>query len=337
MIVNKGQLLRELVQVQGGLAAKPTVEQSDCFVFQKGEVMTYNDDVACRIPCSLKITGAINASKMFNMLSRWPEETIEFKREPGKLRYRGKSKSGYFVTQDEIILPIKDVDQPKQWYDLPSNIWESINLVIECASRHNDLSHLDCVHFTENQIEACDGQQAARIQVNTPYKNVLIQQISIRFVMLLNPTKTSEGSNWVHFRTGDTGVITSCRKCMENYPTEHLDRIFNLTGSSLVLPNKGLTECISRLEVFLEENYAIEVDLFKNELKLTSRGEHGCHTEREKIKYNGTPISFNIYPKLLKELIKKDKQCIISDRALKATHNGFQYITVLMIRDRKEE
>ena len=64
MKVLRKKLLEELQIADIGLAAKPTIQQSDCYVFQNGEVITYNDEVACHTKCSLGITGAVNAKKL---------------------------------------------------------------------------------------------------------------------------------------------------------------------------------------------------------------------------------------------------------------------------------
>ena len=46
--------LRTLEAVQPGLDPTGAIEQSSCFIFKDGAVMTFNDEVSCRMDLSLK-------------------------------------------------------------------------------------------------------------------------------------------------------------------------------------------------------------------------------------------------------------------------------------------
>lgn len=340
MEINRELLLNELRTVEGGVNKDETVEQSNCFVFQNGEILTYNDEVFCRTKCCLDITGAINANKMINMLVKWPEETINFEKKKGKLKFQGKAKRGYFKTEDKVTLPVKDVEKPKKWKDLPNELIQAINLVSFCASKGSNSPHLSCIHLTPEWVEACDGEQAGRYLVNTLFKKpVLLKSKAVKWaVNVKEMTSISETDNWVHFKN-KAGLVVSCHKYYENYPNERLSAIFESKGSPAKFP-KGLKGLSDRLKVFLDddaENQWLKVEIDSTHIKVTGQGPYGLQSERKKIKYKGKPITFNINPQLFRDLTDKNDKCQISDQVIKIVKGRFKYITSLWIPDEKED
>lgn len=340
MKVPRDQLLHELQTVAIGLAAKETVEQSDCFVFQKGEVMTYNDEVACRTKTCLDITGAINAKKMMDMLSKSNDETIEFERGKGRLSFRGKRKKGYFKTEDKILLPITDVETPDKWHKLPENFVEAVNMVQECASKNSAVVRLNCVHFTPDWVEACDGVQAGRFSLPMPFKkSTLVRRDVVKQVVQLDMKSVGFTKNWVHFKD-ESGLMVSCHTYVEDYPSDRITAIFESSeGKTTMLPPelKGLTE---RVRVFLDDAAGtqwLQVGLTSTHIQVTGEGKYGKQTERQKIKYKGEPIEFSISPELLRILVEKHDRCRISKKVIKIEKDKFQYVTSLWIPDVKTE
>src|SRR5687768_12406403 len=58
MRVDRENLLRALESVTAGLAHREIIEQSGSFVFKDGNVITFNDEIACTATSPLKIQGA---------------------------------------------------------------------------------------------------------------------------------------------------------------------------------------------------------------------------------------------------------------------------------------
>jgi hypothetical protein len=339
MEIERNQLLAELQMVEGGVAPKETVEQSNCFVFRKGEVLTYNDNVACRAKSSLRITGAINANKMLNMLAKWPEETVTFKRTKGQLRFRGRAKRGYFAVEDKIRLEVRDMEKPKKWQKLPTNFGEAISQVVGCAKHGGDSPHLCCVHFTPKWIEACDGVQAGRYKISTPFqKSVLLKRDPARRIADLDMTSISETRNWVHFRN-TKGLIVSCHKYVEVYPSKKLTQMFKTKGNPTTLP-KGIKGMVDRLKVFIDDDGGSQwliVEVESSHIKVEGKGAYGSQTERKKIKYKGEPIGFRINPQLFRELSDTYDKCEVSKRTIKIKKGKFQYMASLWVPDDKKE
>ena len=339
MDIERDKLLAELRTVEVGIASKPTVEQSDCFVFRKGEVMTYNDEVACRTKCSLDMTGAINAAKLLGMLTKWPEETITFKRTDGKLQFKGKGKRGYFKTEDKILLPIQDVETPKKWKVLPSGFFDAVNQVSGCTKHGGASPHLNCICFTPDWIEGCDGVQAGRVTISTPFEKLtLINNNAVKQIVGLGIADVGFTDNWVHFQNTERDLVVSCHTNPDDYPSDQITAIFQTKGKKATLP-KGLKELVDRLNVFVDDTTQwLEVEVDPTFVKVTGKGAHGSQTERKKIKYKGDPIAFSINPQLLRELSDKHDICRITEKTIQVRKGNFQYVTSLFIpRNEKEE
>lgn len=333
MIIERDKLLGELRAVIAGLNDEETTQQSNCFVFNKGLVMTYNDEAACRLKSSLHITAAINASKMLGLLEKWPEKEIEFKRSKGKLQFKGKNKRGHLKTEDNITLPIKDVEAPSSWVALPSKFWNAVTGVSGCASDSSESPHLCCIHITQKWVEACDGTQAARMVMKTPFtKPVLLQKDAMQRIINLEMTKFSETKNWVHFRN-KKGLTASCHKNFEDYPTDTLSEVFKAKGTPTTLP-KDLKRMVDRLKVFIDEGKGsqwLSVSLSPNTAKISATGKYGSQTERKKVSYNGKAAGFYINPQLLYQLSDKNDECEITKQTIKIKKDKFMYVTSLWV------
>ena len=55
MKIDREEFLKQLESVLPGYSTKEVIEQSSCFVFKKGRVYTYNDEIACSQTTSLKL------------------------------------------------------------------------------------------------------------------------------------------------------------------------------------------------------------------------------------------------------------------------------------------
>jgi len=343
MEVERDKLINELRTVEVGVAPKKTVEQSDCFVFRKGEVMTYNDEVACHTDCSLSITGAIHAETMLRMLMKWPEKTITFKRAAGQLKFKGKGRRGHFKTEDKITLPIQDVETPKKWQEIPKGFIDAITQVSGCYKRSAESPHLCCINFTPKWIEACDGAQAGRCVMATPFKSpTLLKGSAVKQITALYMTHIGFTDNWVHFKAAgiwsEAELVISCHVYIDEYPSDDLTAIFKTKASPATLP-AGLKEMVDRLTVFADTDASqwLEVEVTADYVKVTGQGSQGSQTERKKIKYEGKPVGFRINPQLLRELTDKNDKCSISDKVIKVQKGAFEYITSVWVPIVEEE
>ncbi len=129
--VKRENLLKQLEAVSPGLSAKEILEQSSCFVFKGGEVLTYNDEVACRADCPLPdIEGAVPAKPLLAILAKLPDDDIDVAIDEGKMIVKGKGRKTTIPMEAEVLLPVDNIDKPGEWKKLPSEFGEALAIVM---------------------------------------------------------------------------------------------------------------------------------------------------------------------------------------------------------------
>jgi hypothetical protein len=249
MKVNREKLLTQLESVQPGLSPREIIQQSSCFVFKKGKVFTFNDEVACSHKCVLEIKGAVQAAPLLGILKKMEQELVDIEiGEDSKLVIKGKGNEKVGIVMDrKVVLPISLLETPDKWQKLHKEFAEAVSLVQKCASRDESDQAKTCVHIHQEWIEACDDYQMARFKLKTRFeKPTLVRRDSLKHMTEFGMVEFSETDTWIHFRN-PIGLILSCRK----YAVDYLDlsSVFSITGTPATLP-KGLGKAAEKAGVF---------------------------------------------------------------------------------------
>ncbi len=331
--VNRMEFLQKLESVRGGLTTKAVLDQSNCFVFRRGRIITFNDEVACSVRSGLgkELSGAANSAKLLAILQKLIDDEvgIEFK-ESALVVYDKKGETE--VRMDaEITLPIDAIERPEEWNPIPDEFAEAVETVQECAGKDAEKFSTTCIHIHPNWIEAFDNYQVCRYPLETGLKSpVLVRRDSIKHIVALGMSEFGESKSWIHFRN-DSGLVYSCRYFVEKFfdvtPLLKFDKGVNVT-----LP-KSLGEACERAEIFsgdnVDKNY-VTVDLRPGKMRIRGESMSGKRTERERLNYDGPAMSFKMSPKLLARITQKYNECSINIPKLKIDGNGkFTYVTVL--------
>lgn len=340
MKINKNQFLQTLSSAEAGLASsKEIIEQSTCFIFKDGEIISFNEEVSVRTPSGLdeSFLGAVHARPLQDILSKYPDDEVDISSEKGKLVIKGKGKRTRIRVVKDILLPIDSVETPKNWTELHKDFADAITIVQECASKDETTNIFTCIHLTPDWIESCDNFQACRYTMKTGLKeSSLIKKDSLSHLISLGVTEVSEGDSWVHFRNS-SGIRFSCRKWMDDY--KDLTPMLNVSGEEITLP-KGLSDAAFRGQVFSADNKdsdLVKIDLRPGKLRLHATGITGDHEEFKAVKYNGKAMSFLISPTLLGELTKKHTECQVSPNRLKIDGPRFVYVCLLYAPAKEEK
>jgi len=327
--VERAELLRKLEAVAPGLATREAVEQSSCFVFTGGRVVTFNDEIACGIDCDLGFTGAVAAKPLLDLLGKLSEAELDITCTGEEVVVRGKRRRAGIVMEAQITLPIGSVEQPTEWVDMDADFADAIGVVEHCASKDTNNFHLTCVHVTPTCVEACDNFQLARYPLNTGVREpCLVKRDSIKHVTGLGMTEVSETKTWLHFRN-QAGLVLSVRREVGEF--ENLDEIINSGGERCTLPG-GLAEAVDKAEIFSADNgtdNVVTVELRANKLSLRGMGATGWYEERKEVKWEQEPMAFNINPKLLVGITTKTNDCFIATGRLTIDGGKFKYVTCL--------
>lgn len=334
MRVNRENLLKQLEAVSPGLSTKEILEQSSCLIFKGGEVMTYNDEVACRAKCSLTgIEGAVVAKPLLAILAKLPEDDLDLEVGEGVLIIKGKGRQSKIAMEAEVLLPIENIEEPGEWKKLPPDFGEAVGIVAPCAGKDESQFVLTCIHWTSTFLEACDNYQLTRWPTDTPLEqDVLLRREAMAHLKSLDVMEFSETEAWVHFRN-EAGLVISCRRYTEDYPD--FDEHIKVEGTKTSLPG-GLGEAVERAEIFSSDNVAtdtVRVDFKEGRLRLTGEGAAGSHQEMKKVKYDGPPLSFRIAPAILRDIAARKQTCEIATGKLKIDGGKYVYIGCLIEED----
>jgi hypothetical protein len=333
--VNREKILSQLEAVLPGLSTKDIIEQSSCFVFKGGQVMTFNDEVACVQKSDLQIEGAVKAAPLLAILRKMDDEEIAVEELDNEVQIKGKRKIVDVLKDKEILLPVENVEQPGKWKKLSEGFLEAVDLVQSCAGKDDSQWNLTCVNLHPEWMEACDDVQMTRYMIPTGVKkSTLVRRTSLKSIVSLGVTKMSETETWIHFKNAE-GLVLSCRRYIEAYPD--LGPILDFKGKKAPLP-KGLDDIIDRAEVASSEDpdaNEVTVELKSGKFRIRSVGLSMKYTEWKKTTYQGDDIKFMISPKMLKELTKYDT-CELTDSKLKVDNGKLVYVTCLGIAEEKK-
>lgn len=327
--VSREILIQQLESVQPGLSSRDVVEQSSCFVFRGGRVITFNDEIACSQECPIGIEGAVQAAPMLAILRKLVEEEVTLETTENELLIHGKRKDVGIAREAKVLLPVESVEVPKEWKKLDEAFLEAIELVQHCASSDDSQFALTCVHITPKRIEACDNTQLSRVLVPTPVAGpILVRRDSIKHITSLGMTELAETETWIHFRN-PAGLVLSCRRFTEDFVD--LDSVINFEGVPITLP-KGLGEAADKASIFVEAagvEGQVRVELRAGKLRLKGRGASGWYREVKKLAYDGPELAFMISPKLLIDITKRYNDAQITEGKLKVTMGKATYVSCL--------
>jgi len=341
-MVKREDLLKELDSVFAGLAERDDVEQSTCFVFKDGMVMTYNEEIACVMKCSLDIKAAVPARLFLSILRKLTEDELDIDIEDKKkLVIKGRNKRCSIRVTRKLLLPIEEnLDVATKWHKLDGNFIDGLNLVQQCATTaKNAVGTATIIHITPEHIEACDGYEAARYEVSTKIKeNVSVKREAVKFVVTLNMTHIGITDTWVSFKN-QTGLVFSCRRYKETFP--EIDEVLKERGKVTILP-KGIKETAERAEIFAsdkldEKDNKIFVTLEMGKVIVTGKGDRGIYKEAKKASYKGDTIKFKIHPAQLSQIVERFDSCEVTKRLIKVTGENFVYVSALHLVKKKKK
>lgn len=332
MKVSREKLLSTLDLVSPGVAAREVFDQCDCFAFTKeGNVVTFNDEVACIQKSPIKIKGAVHASTLRTILQKLEEETVDIEVDKQNLSIVGKRKTMTIRMERKILLPLKHLDVPSKWHSLPENFGDAVAFVKGCAGKDESKPASTCVHITSLFLEAFDNEQYAcfKTKIKSMQQDVLVRATALSHVTDLAVSQYSITKAWVHFRN-PSGLIFSCRRINKKFPDcKNLRRI---KGTRIKLPDK-LAKATQRAEVFSAngpDDNQVLIELAKGKVIVSGSGAHGTYRETRNVPYKGEPLQFMIAPTMLANLLKQQQyDCEVMPTALKVEGTASIFLTSL--------
>lgn len=336
--VQREELLHRLDEVRPGLAFKEEIqEQTSCFCFSHGQIITFNAEVACSTKSGLPkdAKGAVQSKKFLEILRAIPDESVKLRFGKRELIVSGKNKKAGIPMEREILLPVDIVDKPDKWQKLHEDFTDAVGIVQECAVRANEAFTLTCIHIHPKWMEAFDNTQLTRYILDTGVtKSFLVKKEAIKYVPAYDFSHIAETGNWLHFKTDSGTVMSVHRYVAEAADYMNLTESLRVKGTPTVLP-KALGEAARRAEIMssndADKNLCL-VEIRRGALRITGRGDAGWYQEVKRLKYDGEPMKFMIAPGLLVELTKRHTDAEISKKHHKLKVDGGKFVYICCLR-----
>ena len=336
MQLDRKELLNQLDQVRPGLHEGGKTPQADCFLFKDGFVHTYNDEVLIRHPSLIDVTGAVKGEPLYQLLSKLNSDSLIFNETDGAFQFTTKKSHASLNADAEIQSPAFQIELPEKWKKLPEGFIEGVKFCIFSASRDMSRPALTCIHVEEDAIESCDNFRLTRYMLKgSVEKSLLFPAASA--VLLSKYAVTSYGltEGWTHFKAGD--FTLSCRSFSEKYPD--LDPLLKVDGVKVTLP-KDLLGTLNRAGIFTSTEFRqdciLQVSFTPGKLTVKSQNANGWYREQVAMKYSGEPLSFNVNPEFLKEMLPLLDHVMIGAKSLLMEGENFVHLVTLM-RDTEEK
>ena len=334
MQTNRIKLLDALKRCSIGLSSKEMLEQSNQFIFAKGQIVTFNDEIMVSTESPIDFNGAVPADDLLKMLGRFPDDTLEVINKSNEIIFKGKKRRAGITAVAEIQLPYTTVPSPDKWMKLGPDVFPLLLQASMTCGKDETQFLTTCVHITSDLIEACDNQRLLRATLKTGFtEELLIPASSLDAMRSLKPTRFSIGKGWLHFRLKD-GTIISMRCSHEKYHENISEALKIKNGKKMQLPS-NLKEIIERAEAMTELGYDARVTITLSEdglMEIRARKENGWYEERKKTKYDGPALSFEVHPRFLAEVVSYTNKVELNAKRMKLITDKFQFVVSLQIK-----
>lgn len=334
MEINKQNLIDVLSLVKPGVASKAIVEYTDHFMFRKGRVYSYNDEVSLSHVTELNLDKdmSVEAVPFLDLLKKCKDETVDLsiqeEDDAEQILLKGKSFKAKIRMSSKIIssLPVPD----GKWKKLPKNFVEACKMSSFSASRNMTHPVLTCLNVSKDNVWACDKFRIAKASLDTAMKdNLLLPVHSMDILVGYDVKEYLANEGWVHFRT-DKGLIVSMRPAEGEYPD--VGKYLDVNGVSIELP-KTLSEVVDRASVLARQEFKqdelVTIVIKDNELNVSSRNNLGTFSEKVRFRYKGEELRFEISPHFLLDILGKTNKVTCGETALRFEVENFVHVISL--------
>ena len=316
--------------IKPGLANNEMVEQSTHFIFEAGEIYTYNDQITISHQMETGVEGiAIESNTFYKLLDKLKKDEVDLVVTDNQLILKsGKTKASIAI-ETEIKIP--EIDLPDEWTTLPDNFNEAVKFSLFSVGNDMTKPAFTCLNISGNRILTCDNYRATSYQLSSKIKKgFFLRGSSAKILIRYHPIKYVIDDAWVHF-TNEPGTIFSCRKMELEYPD--LSSLFDVEGEDLTLP-KQLVETIDRIEVFTSAEFDhdkfVELNFQEDKLVCKSKGSAGFIEETLRVKWDADPITIHIHPNHFIDILKHLQTVTIGDNSFLFTGKNFDHVISLL-------
>jgi len=331
------EVVRVLESVRPGLASRDIIEQSSCFVFKDGWVISYNAAVSVRAPFDVggSVWGAIPSQELYGLLSKVKDGEVELEGVGGGISIKGKKFKAEIKGDADIVLPVDKLKcDGVQWSSLPEGFMDGLRFCLFSVGRDMTREDMTCVHLVGNLMESCDNYRLTRYEVsgNNMKDAILIPYKAVESLCKYQPVEFGMSPDrWFHLRDSDS-TIFSCRLHEGKYPDTSSILDMKLGGQIRFPSNMG--DMLDRARVLAKVDITgecmVTVEIKGNYLTVSSFGPAGKYEETVKVKSDGD-AKIQINPDFLKQILSHLREADLSEdhSKLKFIGDGYTHVVSL--------
>jgi DNA polymerase III sliding clamp (beta) subunit (PCNA family) len=333
MKIQRGDLLAKLNEASPGLTSTQalTVEQSDCFVFIKDTLYSFNDSIMVRVPNPLPgLDVVVNGRDLLDLVAKVPDDELEVELGDGELRVNGTGRSAWISAAVDVAMPLNEVPVPSKWSKLSEGTAKALQQAAStCDAKSSDYL-VTAIHVTPDLVEGTDQIRFMRVSGPTGFQSrALLPADAVYELKKVELNKVSVGEGWVHFKTGQSAVVSM--RCGHGDYIEGVEEALKLKKPEKVVLPVGLKDTVERCEIFdhKQGDFKIGVKLSDGRLVLTASNEGGGYKERHKMEYGGRPLNFMVAPDLLVEVLSHTREVMVDGTKMKIAWDQSVFVVCL--------
>jgi hypothetical protein len=345
MEIDREELLAVLNLVRPGLSQKEIIEQSNHFIFNKDEILAYNDELLISYPFDIGLQCTVDASLFLKLISRLSSDTIELYLEQARIRVVSDNTFAEIpiIEQSKMFDHISNVTKDLEkadWKKLSEDFIEGLRLCAFSAETDRTQGTLTCV-----RVEGQDIMSGSRNRVSWYKMDEKVEQDFYIEAALIEELSKYEDvtsyhltKSWAHFRS-EGGVTFSARRVipLELLPFREPFEGFT-DGVRIKIPD-DLKNSIETVNLVNEGEQAVDklVTLTVNKdsittLATTEKGTISKEIQFEKPQEIADSFEVQIRPNFMMDVLDKTTFMYVGGRFVLFKRQAFQHLAGLEIK-----
>jgi len=331
MKINRSEFLQSLKSIKPAIDEKDNLEQANSFIFNNGNIHTYNDEIGMQIESPVNIDAVVKAKELYSLLGKIKDDEISISMKDNEFIIKGKRIKAGIKKQEETLINLDEIF-PKidKWSKVPDDFKKALSICLLSASKDNTRPILTCLHIKDDIIESSDNEQLTIYTMSKKCKvfkkGILIPENIVKDLIKYNITHVSYNrDNWIDFKS-EENVIISCRMYKGEYAD--LSQFILNKGTKITFPN-NINDILNKMEVFQKEEQdalqTVNIKINKGIFSVRSENQYGWVEESVKTK-NKKNVIFNVGPKILLNILNTTKKAMIGDNVIQFNTDNYVHI-----------
>lgn len=336
MQVDRKELLACLTLAKPGLSSKERVEQSTNFIFMKGALITYNEDIMIKVSLPEAFAdfhGAVRAEELFSILNKLTKDDLDVSIKDGLLVIKaGRSVSG-IAMEAEVKVPYKEIMKEfnkSASVKIPSSLISAMVRASYCAAKGLQILKLSGVHVHKGKISSTDNFRIFQTRVKgiKELPEFVLPANCLKTLSTYEPTSIGLSSGWAFFKNKQDVLFCVRLIDLSDDPYPDVSANLEVEGTELLLP-KGILEALDKADIFaksvaLETDRYVEITLKDSKMIVKGDGPFGWYKESIALKnYKGEELSFLAHPEFLRDIVPYVQTAIIGSQVIKFAGEDF--------------